>query len=87
MLRDIGITGTGLMIVWSQLLLWDLQGRTPSDVLLAVGLGMLTPAATAHVRTVLGTPDGAGSSSHSSPSPSSPSSLSSPLPEGEPGDR
>lgn len=84
-LRDIGITGTGLIIVWSQLLLWDLDGRTPSDVLLAVGLGLLTPAATAHVKTVLGSGE-AGSSSHSSPSPSPPSSPPSPLPEGEPGE-
>jgi len=80
-LRDIGITGTGLVIVWSQLLLWDLSGRTPSDVLLAVGLALLTPAATAHVRTVLGSPE-AGSSSSSSPPPSAPASPSSPLPEG-----
>ena len=83
-LRDIGITGTGLVVVWSQLLLWDLHGRPPSDVLLAVGLAMLTPAATAHVRTVLGAPGGhgAGSSSESSPPASSPPSPSSRLPEG-----
>ena len=78
-LRDIGITGTGLVIVWSQLLLWDLSGRTPSDVLLAVGLAMLAPAASAHVRTVLGSPE-AGSSSRSSPPPSAGASPPSPLP-------
>jgi hypothetical protein len=74
-LRDIGITGTGLVIVWSQLLLWAAAGRTPSDVLLAVGLGMLAPSATAHVRTVLGAsgPE-AGSSSSPSPPPSPPPS-------------
>ena len=82
-LRDIGITGTGLVIVWSQLLLWGLEGRTPSDVLLAVGLGMLTPTAAAHVRTVLGAAEPgseAGSSSSPSPPPSPPPSSRSSLP-------
>lgn len=80
-LRDIAIAGTGLATVWSQLLLWDLSGRTPSDVLLAVGLALLAPAASAHVRTVLGSGE-AGSSSSSSPPPPEPSSPRSQLPEG-----
>jgi len=83
-IRDIGITGTGLAIVWSQLLLWVIVSRTPSDVLLAVGLGMLVPAAGAHVKTVLGSP-GAGSSSDSLPPPLPPPSLPSSLPEVETG--
>lgn len=87
MLRDIGITGTGLITVWSQLLLWDLRGRTPSDVLLAVGLALLVPAGSAHVRTVLGIPSEAGSSSGSSSPPSLPSSPSPPLPEAGSGER
>jgi hypothetical protein len=86
-LRDIGITGTGLAIVWSQLLAWALAQRTPSDVLLAVGLGLLTPSATVAVRTVLGAgTGGAGSSSPSSSSPPSPPSPPSSLPEGAAGE-
>jgi len=68
-LRDAGITGTGLVIVWAQLLLWAVAGRTPSDVLMAVGLALLAPGATAHVKTVMGagSTGEAGSSSPSSP--------------------
>lgn len=74
-LRDVVITGTGLIIVWSQLLLWDLYDRQPSDVLLAIGMGFTVPAATAHVRTVLSAAEPeAGSSSSSSPPPSPPPS-------------
>ncbi len=78
--RDILLTGTGLVIVWSQLLLWVFQGRAPDTVLMAVGLAMLYPTARAHVKTVLGSPE-AGSSSPSSPSASSPPALPSPPPE------
>lgn len=73
MLRDAGITGTGLVIVWAQLLLWAAAGRTPSDVLMAVGLALLAPGATAHVKTVMGAGTGeAGPSSPSSPGHSPP---------------
>ena len=71
-LRDAGITGTGLVIVWAQLLLWAAAGRTPSDVLMAVGLALLAPGATAHVKTVMGATGEAGSSSRSSSEPSPP---------------
>jgi hypothetical protein len=79
-LRDIVITGTGLVIVWSQLLLWAVRDREPSTVLLAVGLAFTVPSAAVHVRAVLGAPD-PGSSSPSSPSPPQPPSSPSPLPE------
>jgi hypothetical protein len=85
-LRDFVITGTGLVIVWSQLLLWALRDRDPSDVLLAVGLGLVMPSASAHVRTVLTRPE-AGSSSHSSPPQLSPQPLPSPPPDGTHGEQ
>jgi len=82
--RDIGITGTGLVIVWAQLLLWAFRERAPDTELMAVGLALLFPAAQAHVRAVLGASE-AGSSSQSSPPPPSPPSpsLSSPRPEAD----
>lgn len=76
--RDRVLTCTGLAIVWAQLVLWVWQGRAPDPLLTTVGVGMLYPTAAKHVRTVLGTPE-AGSSSESSPPPSSaPSSPSQP---------
>lgn len=84
-MRDIVITGTGLAIVWSQLLLWALGVRVPSAVLLGVGVAFTLPAATAHVRTVLGTPE-AGPSSSSLPPPPPPPSSPLPLPEGSSGE-
>ena len=82
LVRDIGITGTGLVIVWAQLLLWAFRERTPDTGLMAVGLALLFPAAQAHVRAVMSGP-AAGSSSESSSPPLPPSSLppSSPQPE------
>jgi hypothetical protein len=71
LLRDVGITGTGLMAVWVQLGLWAALGREPSPPLLWTSLGMLVPSAAAHVRHLL---QSAGSSSSPSPLPS-PSSL------------
>ena len=77
--RDAGITGTGLAVIWVQVLsAW--WGHPPSDVLLAVGLGLTVPSAHAHVRAVLDRP-GAGSSSPPSPPPPSPPP-SPPPPEG-----
>ena len=83
-LREVGIiTGTGLVIVWSQLLLWIVLERPPSDVLLAVGVGLLPVGAAKHARTVVGASGGiAGPSSPSQPQPSSLPSLPSVLPEG-----
>jgi len=80
--RDFGLTVTGLVIVWAQLLLWAFRERAADPVLTAIGLALLFPAARAHVRTVLNAPE-AGQSSESSPPPSSPPSLppSSPQPE------
>ncbi len=86
--RDVGITGTGLVTVWAQLLLWAFRDRAPDTGLMAVGLALLFPAAQAHVRAVMGGPS-AGSSSESSSPPSLPSSspLSSPQPETSGGPR
>ena len=87
LVQDIAILGTGLAIVWSQLILWAVRNRVPSDVLLAWGVGLLTFGAIPHVRTVLGIGRGAaGSSSLPSPPPSPPSSLPSSRQEGASGD-
>jgi hypothetical protein len=82
LLRDVGITGTGLLAVWVQLGLWAGLGREPSPPLLWTSLGMLVPSAAAHVRHLLS----AGSSSPSSPSLSPVPPPPSPLPEAGPGE-
>lgn len=75
LLRDVGITGTALVVIWVQLGLWAVLGRTPSPPLLYTSLTMLAPTVWAHVRHIL---QSAGSSSSQSPSHSqSPSQSSS----------
>lgn len=71
-LRDIAITGSGLAVIASQVIIQVWLGRSPSDVLLAVGLALTTPAATAHVRTLFGQPGSSESSPPDGPPPSSP---------------
>lgn len=72
--QDVAILGTGVAFTWPQLILWVWRDRSPSDILLAWGVGLLTFGAIPHVRTVLGigTHGGAGSSSLPSPPPSPP---------------
>lgn len=73
--RDILITGAGLAVILSQVLLQVLWARSPSDVLLAAGLALTVPAGYAHARTVLPFGQaGAGSSSPPSPPPGLPPS-------------
>jgi len=60
LLKDILLTGTGLFLVLSQVLV-----PTPSDVLLATGLALTGWAAASHARNLL-----SGTGGQSSPAPS-----------------
>jgi len=64
LIRDIAITGTGLVIIWRQVLY---SGGHPSGLLLGVGLALTVPSVAAHVKGLL--PDGGGEPESSSPSP------------------
>jgi hypothetical protein len=75
LLKDIALTGTGLVIIVLQIF-----ARQPSDVLLVVGLALTVPSATSHAASVLSGP-GVSPSSESSDAPGgqpSPPSSSSP---------
>lgn len=54
LVQDIAILGTGVALIWPQLILWVWRDRSPSDILMAWGVGLLTFGAIPHVRTVLG---------------------------------
>ena len=84
LVQDIAILGTGIALIWPQIILWAWRDRTPSDVLMAWGVGLLTFGAIPHLRTVLGigTQGSAGSSSPPSPPPSLPP----PWPSSQPGE-
>jgi len=72
LLRDVGLTGFGVWIIYKQV-----ESLEPNAALLVVALGCIAPAARSAVATILSAP---GSSSESSPShPELPSSPSSPL--------
>ena len=73
--RDTAITGTGLWIIWRQVLFSPLH---PSGLLLGTGLALTVPSVAAHVKALLpGTDDGSepypgahgGGPPSSSPSP------------------
>jgi hypothetical protein len=70
LLRDVGLTGFGVWIIYKQV-----ESLEPNAALLVVALGCIAPAARSAVAAILSAP---GSSSESSPShaelPSSPSS-------------
>ena len=76
LLKDIALTGTGLVIIILQIF-----ARQPSDVLLVVGLALTVPSAATHAASILsgpGVPPSSESSDapgeqHSPPSSSSPS--------------
>ena len=70
LLRDVGMTGFGVWVIWTQV-----ERSDPNGTLLAVALVCIAPAARSAVTTVL---SGPGSSSESSPPPSGPPSPSSP---------
>jgi hypothetical protein len=58
--KDILLTGTGLVIIILQIF-----ARTPSDVLLVVGLALTVPSAASHAASILsgpGVPPSSGSS-------------------------
>lgn len=62
LIKDIALTGTGLVIIVAQIF-----AKTPSDVLLVVGLALTVPSATSHAVSILSGP-GAPESSESSAS-------------------
>ena len=72
--RDIAITGTGLVIIWRQVLYDSLH---PSGLLLGTGLALTVPSVAAHVRALL---PGSGGESESSPPSQPPSARPSSLP-------
>ena len=92
--RDIMITGTGLVIIWRQVLFSPLH---PSGLLLGTGLALTVPSVAAHVKALLPGSDGdsepyraghGGGPPSSSPSPSRrPPRLPSSPPPGSPDDR
>ena len=61
LLKDIALTGTGLTVIILQI--WS---KTPSDVLLVVGLALTVPSVASHATSILSGP-GVPSSSESSP--------------------
>lgn len=58
--RDIAVTGTGLLIIWRQILYAPTH---PNGLLLGTGLTMTVPSVWAHVRALL--PGGESTSAHS----------------------
>lgn len=50
LIRDIAVTGTGLIIIWRQVLYSSLH---PSGLLLGTGLALTVPSVAAHVRALL----------------------------------
>jgi hypothetical protein len=75
LLRDVGMTGFGVWIIWTQV-----ERPDPNGTLLAVALVCIAPAARSAVTTVL---SGPGSSSESSRRPTVPPSSSSSSPPSE----
>jgi hypothetical protein len=70
LLRDIGLTGFGIWIIYKQV-----ESLSPNAALLVVALGCIAPAARSAVATILSAP---GSSSESPPLHAEPPSSSSP---------
>lgn len=70
LVKDVLLTGTGLYLIISQVLVAE-----PSGTIIVAGLALLAPAAATHAATVLSgsseLPGGHGPSSPSAPSPSS----------------
>jgi hypothetical protein len=62
LIKDIALTGTGLVIIIVQI--W---AKTPSDVLLVVGLALTVPSATSHAVSLLSGPGVPESSESSEP--------------------
>jgi hypothetical protein len=76
-IRDVALTGTGIFVI-----IREVYSPHPSDVLLAVAMGLTAPAAYEHVRALL---SGPGASSPPPPQPSAPPSAPS-SPEGGTGE-
>jgi hypothetical protein len=79
LMRDVGLTGFGVWVIWRQV-----EAPDPNGALLAVALVCIAPAARSAVTTVL---SGPGSSSASQHSPSGQPSPPSSLPEGDADER
>jgi hypothetical protein len=73
LLRDIAVTGTGLVIIWRQVLFSALH---PSGLLLGTGLALTVPSVAAHVKALLpgsgGEPESSAPLEHPPPQRSSP---------------
>jgi len=70
LLRDVGLTGFGMWIIWTQV-----EAASPNAALLVVALGCIAPAARSAVATILSGPGASSESSHpqeEQPSSSSP---------------
>jgi hypothetical protein len=79
MTKDVALTGTGMVLILSQV--WS---ATPSDILLVTGLALTAPSVADHARNLLGGHTGGGSSPPSPPSGSLPSGSLPPAVNGEP---
>jgi hypothetical protein len=77
LLRDIAVTGTGLVIIWRQVLFSALH---PSGLLLGTGLALTVPSVAAHVKALL--PGSGGESESSAQSERPPAPRSSPPAQG-----
>jgi hypothetical protein len=73
--RDVLVTGTGLVIIWRQVLYASLH---PSGILLGTGLALTVPSVAAHLRALLPAAGGESESSPPSPPASAPRSSSPP---------
>ena len=78
LVRDVALTGLGVYLIVVQSL-----SAHPSDVLLAVALGLVSPAIYEHGKAVLGAPGGVSSSPSPSVSPPPPSPRPPSSPSGE----
>ena len=68
LVRDVGMTGFGVWVIWTQV-----ERPDPNGTLLAVALVCIAPAARSAVTTVLSGPGASSESSHPQEEPQSPS--------------
>jgi hypothetical protein len=79
LIRDVLLTGTGLVIIISQIF-----SRQPSDSLLVTGLALTTPSMVRHASALLGGPSVPSTPEHGPPGSSSSSSASGASPSSSP---
>jgi hypothetical protein len=68
LLRDIALTGTGILVIFSQVL-----ATHPDGLLLGTGLALTVPSVAEHVKALLPSSGGAGTSPPSPPPGQQPS--------------